>query len=218
MNTNPHSMKSITCESCSMSATHTKKIHEVVHYYCDHHAPHDATPLVHIIEKSELQKLTPLLSIFTSIGLLIILTEYLKNDFSSMNSMMLFMAYFFLVFGFFKVINIRSFVKAYMTYDVLAMRSKVYAYAYPFIELGLGIAYFLSFGGIYRDAITFVLMSVGTYGVWKALANKEDIPCACLGMVFNVPMTKVTLFENLLMALMALYMVVIYLMMGNMPM
>ena len=165
-----------------------------------------------------LKKLTPLLLIFGIICILIGVTMFIQNDISLMNAMMLSMSYFFLVFGIFKIINLHNFVNAYMTYDILAMRSKTYAYIYPFIEIILGIIYFFYIGGVYRDIFTFTLMTIGTIGIWQALQNKEEVPCACLGMVFKVPMTKVTLFENLFMSVMALVMVFTYLRMGNMTM
>ena len=165
-----------------------------------------------------LKKLTPLLLIFGIIFILIGVTMFIQNDISLMNAMMLSMSYFFLVFGIFKIINLHNFVNAYMTYDILAMRSKTYAYIYPFIEIILGIIYFFYIGGVYRDIFTFTLMTIGTIGIWQALQNKEEVPCACLGMVFKVPMTKVTLFENLFMSVMALVMVFTYLRMGNMTM
>ncbi len=201
-----------------MDATYKKELGGVMRFYCDHHKKEGSEKIVHIIQKTEFQKLLPLLSIFGLIAILTAGTTYIQSDFSAMNIMMLFMAYFFFVFGAFKVVNLKNFAEAYTTYDVLAMKSKTYAYLYPFIEIGLGILYFFYLGGVYRDVFTFVIMSIGTYGVWKVLSNKEEIPCACLGMVFSVPMTKVTLFENLFMALMALYMVLMYLQMGNMAM
>lgn len=174
--------------------------------------------MLNITKKSESQKLLPLLSIFVLIFILMIITMSIQSNFSLMNIMMLSMAYFFLVFGIFKVINLKSFAKAYMTYDILAIKSKVYAYLYPFIEIALGIMYFFYLGNIYRDIFTFIIMCISAVGVWQALKSKSDIPCACLGMVFDVPMTKVTLFENLVMALMALVMIFMYLIMGNMAM
>ncbi len=206
------------CELCSMVGTYQKDIDGKWHFYCEHHKPENAQLVSGMKNKSELQKLAPLLSIFGLIFILIVLTMFIQNDFSLMNAMMLSMAYFFLVFGAFKIINLHNFVDAYTTYDLLAMKSKVYAYLYPFIEIALGFMYFFYFGGVYRDIFTFVLMSIGTVGVWKALQNKDEIPCACLGMVFTVPMTKVTLFENLFMAVMALVMVLMYLAKGNMAM
>ncbi len=54
------------------------------------------------------------------------------------------------------------------------------------------------------SAAVFVVMLVGAYGVYLKLKEHEEIPCACLGTVFKVPMTWVTLGEDLLMAGMAL--------------
>jgi hypothetical protein len=51
-----------------------------------------------------------------------------------------------------------------------------------------------------------MLMLVSAVGIGMELAKKKEIQCACLGLVFNIPMTYVTLAEDLLMALMALLM------------
>ena len=53
------------------------------------------------------------------------------------------------------------------------------------------------------NIITLVLMLVGAAGVLNALLNKQAIRCACLGTALNLPMTKVTLVEDLTMAVMA---------------
>jgi hypothetical protein len=152
-------------------------------------------------------ELAPLLSIFALVGVLTVGTGLLTNDTSLMALMMYLMAYFFLMFGVFKVFNLQAFARAYQTYDILASRSYAYAMAYPFIEIALGLLYLFWIGGIWRDVFTAALMIIGTIGVWRALQSSEEIPCACLGMVFHVPMTKVTLFENVLMAAMSLWMV-----------
>lgn len=170
------------------------------------------------MQQSTFKKLIPLLSIFGFIIILTLATAWFQTDFSGMNIMMLSMAFFFLVFGIFKLNNLKGFAKAYAMYDVIAMKSKTYALLYPFIEIGLGILYLFSLGGIWRDIITFIIMTISAYGVWKALQVQDEIPCACLGTVFKVPMTKVTLFENLIMAVMALYMIATYFTMGNMGM
>lgn len=194
------------CELCSMDATQVKNTNGVGHYFCDHHAPSDAVKVM-VTPSSTFKKLIPLLSIFALIGFLAFETLILKNDFSFHFSMSLFMGYFFIVFGLFKVVNLKVFADAYVTYDVLAKRSYTYALAYPFIELVLGVMYLVNWGGVYRDGFTFLIMAISAYGVYLALKRKEEIPCACLGMIFEVPMTKVTLFENIIMALMALWMV-----------
>ena len=119
------------------------------------------------------------------------------------NPMLAFVGYFFLIFGLLKVIRIQGFVEAYQMYDVLAKRSKVYAYLYPFLELGFGIAYLLAWQVTAVSAVVVPVMLIGALGVYLKLKEGEEIPCACLGTVFKVPMTWVTLGEDLLMAGMA---------------
>lgn len=88
-------------------------------------------------------------------------------------------------------------------YDVLAMRRRVYGYLYPFLELGFGVAYLLAWQVTLVSALVVPVMLLGAYGVFRKLRAGEEIPCACLGTVFKVPMTWVTFGEDMLMAGMA---------------
>jgi len=133
------------------------------------------------------------------LGLTLVGVVYLEQDL-----MLAFMGYFFLVFGLLKVIRLRGFVSAYRMYDVLAMRSKTYAYIYPFIELSFAAAYLLVWQVKIVSGVVVVVMLIGAYGVYRKLRQREEVPCACLGTVFKIPMTYVTLGEDLLMAAMAL--------------
>ncbi len=114
---------------------------------------------------------------------------------------------FFVIFGILKLLNWKGFVEAYRSYDLVAKHSQIYAYAYPLIELGLGLAYLMAFQLLLTNIITLIIMIIGTIGVAKALINKKQIVCACMGAVFKIPMTTVTLIEDLLMAIMALLMI-----------
>ena len=119
-----------------------------------------------------------------------------------------FMAGFFLVFSFFKFLNLSGFVQAYRGYDLLASKSAAYAWAYPFIELALGVAYLIRWQPQITHWATLVVMLLSAAGVLNALRKRQIIECACLGTVFKLPMSKVTLFEDLSMALMAALMLV----------
>jgi len=140
------------------------------------------------------------------IGILAIVAVLTTTSVLAFNqdSMLAFMGWFFLIFGTLKAIRIKGFVEAYQMYDVVAKRSKAYAYLYPFLELGFGLAYLFAWQVEAVSAAVFVVMLVGAYGVYLKLKEHEEIPCACLGTVFKVPMTWVTLGEDLLMAGMAL--------------
>jgi copper chaperone CopZ len=114
-----------------------------------------------------------------------------------------FMGAFFLAFSFFKLLDLRGFADAYRGYDVVARRVPAYGYAYPFVELLLGVAYITAFQPFATNLVTLVVMAVSSVGVIQSLLNKRAIRCACLGTVFNLPMSTVTLVEDGLMVAMA---------------
>lgn len=132
-----------------------------------------------------------------------LLVEWSAGAFDATRAMSNFMAGFFLVFSFFKLLNLSAFADAYSTYDVIAARSRAYALAYPFLELALGVAYLVRFQPFATNLATLVLMTIGTVGVAQSLLARRKIQCACLGTVFNLPMSSVTLVEDLSMAVMA---------------
>lgn len=148
------------------------------------------------------------LIIIASIITAFTLLRQLYAGFNGMNAMIDFMAGFFIVFSLFKISNLGAFAMAYQEYDLIAKHSIVYAYMYPFIELALGLCYFFRFQLTIANWITLILMIIGSIGVAIELAKGKEIVCACLGTVFKIPMTYVTLAEDLIMGLMALIMII----------
>jgi copper chaperone CopZ len=139
----------------------------------------------------------------------VVLREVYKGGFDVMAAMGNFMGGFFIIFSFFKFLNLKGFAEAYSSYDVIAQKWSLYGYIYPFIELILGLAYLFGFLPLITNAATFIIMGVSTIGVLKSVLKKNKIQCACLGTVFNLPMSTVTLVEDLLMVIMALIMIII---------
>lgn len=150
----------------------------------------------------------PLLLTFFYIVLVALAVEYANGGFELHRFMPNFMAGFFLVFSFFKLLDLRGFASSYAMYDVAAKKIPAYGLIYPFIELGLGTAYLLAYRPMLINAITLFVMAFSSIGVIMAVMNKQKIKCACLGTGFNLPMTTVTIIENLLMAGMAAWMLV----------
>ncbi len=148
----------------------------------------------------------PLIGIAGIVVGLTLARSFFSGDWAFVFLMRNFMAFFFLVFGLLKVVNLHAFAKAYQEYDLLAKQSLAYSYAYPFIELSLGLAYFFNFMPVPTNIITFFVMAFSALGVFNELRKGKEIICACLGVVFKVPMTYVTLTEDVLMAGMALAM------------
>jgi Methylamine utilisation protein MauE len=149
----------------------------------------------------------PLIIIFSLI-MAITIIQQLYFGWNLRDAMRIFMAAFFIIFGFFKIINLHGFVNAYAMYDLIAQRYRWYGYLYPFLELGLGFAYLFKFFMPLTNMLTLILMLVSATGVFNELRKGKHIVCACLGDVFKLPMTYVTLTEDLLMALMALLMLI----------
>lgn len=122
--------------------------------------------------------------------------------------MLHFMAGFFIVFGFFKLLDIRGFRDAFSGYDVLAKKWYAYGFIYPFLELALGFAFLFRFQVSEALWASIILMGFGGIGVVKALSQKQTIRCACLGTALNLPMSTVTLIENFGMVAMSIFMLV----------
>lgn len=119
-----------------------------------------------------------------------------------------FMAGFFLVFSAFKLLDIKGFAEGYATYDLLAKRWYGYGFIYPFLELGLGVLYLINWFPIGTPILTIIIMGFSTLGVINSLLKKQAIRCACLGTVINVPLSTITLIEDLGMVVMAALMLI----------
>jgi copper chaperone CopZ len=127
-------------------------------------------------------------------------------SFAGQSWMMSFMAGFYIVFGAFKLLDIPAFANSYARYDIIAKVWKPWGYAYPFVELALGFAFLFWVQMQAAAWIALILSLVGAVGVIQSVMRKETIQCACLGTVFNLPMSTVTIIENLGMAAMAAWM------------
>ncbi len=114
-----------------------------------------------------------------------------------------FMGLFLLIFALFKLMDLPGFVKGFMKYDLLAQRQQVYAQTYPFIELALACGW-LSGAAVAPTAMaTLLVMGIGAFSVIRALARGLDVKCACLGTLLSVPLSSISVVENVGMALMA---------------
>lgn len=162
-------------------------------------------------EKSWAETYKPILLLFGYITTVSLIAGFSGEGFSGMLFMRIFMAGFFLAFSFFKMLTLKAFAESYAMYDVVAMKFPAWGYIYAFIELALGIAFALDFEPVVTNAFTAVVMSVSLIGVLQSVLNKKKIQCACLGAVFNLPMSTVTIIEDGLMIAMSVGMLVMYL-------
>jgi len=155
---------------------------------------------------SKLNQLRPLFLIF--INLIVVASLLNMNNWRLDEFMLDFMGLFFVVFSFFKFLDLKGFQYSFAMYDPLSSRLKIYGWLYPFIELMLGLFFLFRFELSIALWLTILILGITTVGVIQTLVSKIDIRCACLGTVVKLPMTEATLIENMLMISMAIIMLI----------
>ena len=153
------------------------------------------------IKASKIKQLKPLFIILGYIFIASILLNY--KNWNSSNAMLDFIGLFYIVFSFFKIIDIKGFSMSFRTYDPIAKQAPIYGYIYPFIEVILGMMFLIRVEVNIALILTVIILGITTIGVTQTLINKRSIKCACLGTTLNLPMTEATLIENALMIIMA---------------
>jgi copper chaperone CopZ len=151
----------------------------------------------------------PILFVFFYILIVTIIAASATAGFDWMKALRIFMSGFFLAFSFFKMLDLQGFADSYSTYDIIAKKIKIWGFVYAFIELLLGIAYAINFLPLVTNGVTFIVMTVSIVGVLQSVLNKRKIQCACLGTVFKLPMSTVTIIEDAAMIVMSAIMIVI---------
>jgi cation transport ATPase len=141
----------------------------------------------------------PVLLIGAFITGVTLLIQAVNGGFNWETWMRHFMAGFFLVFSFFKLLDLKGFAENYSSYDIIARKWPGWGFMYAFIELALGISFLVNFSPLLTNAVTFLVMSISIIGVLQTVFNKRKIQCACLGAVFNLPMSTITIIEDALM-------------------
>ena len=155
-----------------------------------------------VVQKSKLAQLKPLILILFYIAVASILIHRKVLDIDGI--MLDFMGLFYVVFSFFKFLDLKGFPASFGMYDPLAKRLPLYAKIYPFIELVLGLMFLMRFQLEIALVITLLILGITTVGVTKSLLDKKTIRCACLGTALKLPMTEATFIENAIMLVMAL--------------
>ncbi len=116
-----------------------------------------------------------------------------------------FMAVFFITFAAFKFADIELFAHTYRQYDIIAQRVRPWGYMYPFIEAFIGFWFLLSEGPTNLLVITMLITGTAAIGVYKEVTkkHKSKFMCACLGKYIRLPLSKVSLVEDVAMFTMA---------------
>jgi cation transport ATPase len=155
-------------------------------------------------EKSKLAQLKPLLIIIFYITTTSVLLNY--NEWFLGEFMLDFMGLFYIVFSFFKMLDLNGFKMSFGMYDPIAKKVPFYGKIYPFIETLLGLMFLMRFEIDIALIVTLIILGVTTIGVTRALLDRKSIRCACIGTALKLPMTEATFIENAIMIVMAVLM------------
>ena len=128
------------------------------------------------------------------------------NEWNFNSAMLDFMGLFYIVFSFFKLLDLKGFPESFKMYDPLAKIIPAYGWVYPFIELALGLMFLMRFEIVIALIATIFILGITTIGVIRTLLDKKSIRCACLGTALKLPMTEATFIENAIMLVMAVTM------------
>lgn len=135
-----------------------------------------------------------------------------RHDEDVMRGMELIMGLFYLIFSFFKLLQLPGFVRQFRKYDLISFYIPQYAYLYPIIEVGLGSVYM--WGGqpqiLYVNVITLVLFVMNLACVRYALQAGKQLECACLGAILSLPLSTVTVIEDSIMIVMSIIGIIIH--------
>ena len=159
-----------------------------------------------IIKSNKIKQLKPLFIILGYISVTSILLNF--RNWNSTNAMLDFMGLFYIIFSFFKILDIKGFSKSFKMYDPLAKKITIYGYIYPFIEILLGLMFLTRIEVNIALLITIIILGITSVGVTKTLLNKKTINCACLGTTLKLPMTEATFIENAIMITMAIVLLI----------
>lgn len=123
-----------------------------------------------------------------------------------------FMGGFLIIFGSFKLIGYEMFIQMFPEYDPIARKSRWYTLVYPFIELFLGFLFVSNLLPVFRDVTVLVIFGIGAWGVYQYVVRErgQAIKCACLGNIIKLPLSTVTLIEDVLMAFLSVIMLIGY--------
>ena len=119
------------------------------------------------IKVSKIKQLKPLFIILGYIFIASILLNY--KNWNSSNAMLDFMGLFYIIFSFFKILDIKGFSMSFRMYDPLAKKAPIYGYIYPFIEVLLGMMFLIRYEVNIALILTVIVLGITTIGVTQTL-------------------------------------------------
>ncbi|SEH11450.1 Glutaredoxin [Sphingopyxis sp. YR583] len=151
---------------------------------------------------------TPVIALFAMTALMALAASFaVEGSAFTFRAAEWFISFSMIVLALLKLQDVDKFATMFLNYDLLAKRWVPYASIYPFAEGLAGVlmtAHALPWLSI---PLALFIGGIGAVSVFKAVyIEKRDIKCACVGGSSKVPLGFVSLTENVMMVLMALWM------------
>lgn len=144
-------------------------------------------------------------SIVILLNVLYIKTTDLNIDFNNNDLINNIMGSILILFGSLKLYDLNKFSKIFIKYNIISKNFSIYSYIYPFIEIILGIFLFLKYNLQIVYILILILMIINLISVLFTIYLGQNLRCGCLGSFFHLPLSYVTISENIIMLFMIIY-------------
>ncbi len=114
------------------------------------------------------------------------------------------MGVFITILGLLKVKDVPKFVLTFRQYDPIAKQVPLYAKFYPYLETGIGLLILSGLFIVPTQIAVITIYTSTTIGILSSLNAGKKLECGCLGGNIKLPLSKVTIFENTIMIMMAI--------------
>ncbi|MFC0679427.1 MauE/DoxX family redox-associated membrane protein [Lysobacter korlensis] len=150
----------------------------------------------------------PVVAVFVVTALLALATSWSAfGVFVPMHTAEWFIAFSMAVLALLKLQDVDAFATMFLNYDLLAKRWVPYGYVYPFAELVAGVLMAAEALTWLSVPIALFIGGIGAVSVFKAVyIDRRELKCACVGGSSRVPLGFVSLTENVMMVVMAIWM------------
>ncbi|MCH9634557.1 MAG: hypothetical protein S4CHLAM7_13100 [Chlamydiae bacterium] len=161
-------------------------------------------------ERFFMKRYWPLVAIILVSFCVALVLLHANNDKKVMTVMVNFSGMFFLFLATLKFWDLKGFSEGFRKYDLLAKRNTAYSYIYPFLEFSIALCYLGQFIVPFVAIFTAILTFFGLIGVLQAIRNNSDLKCACMGTKLDLPLSVVSVVENVGMGVMAVFIAIAF--------
>jgi glutaredoxin len=151
----------------------------------------------------------PVIAVFATAAVMALATSWAAfESVLTLRAAEWFVAFSMCILAIQKLRDVEGFSTMFLNYDLLARRWVRYGYIYPFAEALAGVLMIAGALTWLAAPVALFIGTIGTVSVMKAVyVDRRELKCACVGGDTNVPLGAISLTENVMMVVMAVWMV-----------